>query len=66
MADKGAILNAFENAGSNITHAAEYLGISRGTLYRLMEKYAIHWPGKAVEHALETKSDDDDKEQCAY
>ena len=48
MAEKGAILNAFENAGSNITHAAEYLGISRGTLYRLMEKYAIHWPGKAV------------------
>jgi len=63
MAEKGAILNAFENAGSNITHAAEYLGISRGTLYRLMEKYAIHWPGKTVEHAQETMRDDDDKKQ---
>ncbi|MEN8207477.1 MAG: sigma-54 dependent transcriptional regulator, partial [Pseudomonadota bacterium] len=44
MAEKAAILNAFEHAGSNITMAAEYLSISRGTLYRLMEKHAITWP----------------------
>ena len=43
-AEKGAILNAFEQAGSNITHAADYLNVSRGTLYRLMEKYQITWP----------------------
>ena len=45
-AERAAILNAFENASSNITHAADYLNISRGTLYRLMEKYDIKWPGK--------------------
>lgn len=53
-AEKAAILNAFENAGSNITHAAEYLEISRGTLYRLMEKHAIEWPGKPVEDQDQT------------
>jgi DNA-binding NtrC family response regulator len=45
-AEKAAIYNAFENASSNITQAAGYLGISRGTCYRLMEKYHIDWPGK--------------------
>jgi DNA-binding NtrC family response regulator len=65
-AEKAAILNAFENAGSNITHAAEYLGISRGTLYRLMEKYAINWPGKVIEDAQETGDNNDDKEKGAF
>jgi DNA-binding NtrC family response regulator len=46
-AEKAAILNAIENVSSNITQAANYLGISRGTLYRLMEKYAVNWPGKS-------------------
>jgi len=46
-AEKSAILNAFENTGSNVSQAAEYLNISRGTLYRLMEKFDIAWPGKA-------------------
>jgi DNA-binding NtrC family response regulator len=45
-AEKSAILNALANAGSNITQAAEYLNISRGTLYRLMEKFDIAWPSK--------------------
>mgnify|MGYP001813652082 CR=1 FL=1 len=50
MAEQAAIRNAFETAGGNITKVAEYLGTSRGTLYRLMEKYAISWPpGKAAE-----------------
>jgi DNA-binding NtrC family response regulator len=49
MAEKAAIRNAFENAGGNITHVARYLDISRGTLYRLMEKYAISWPGQVSE-----------------
>ena len=57
-AEKAAILNAFENASSNITQAAEYLGISRGTLYRLMEKYAIHWPGKGAGDPKEPGEDD--------
>ena len=38
-AEKAAILYAFDNAGNNITRTAEYLDISRGTLYRLMEKH---------------------------
>ena len=58
-AEKAAILNAFENAGSNITHAAEYLDISRGTLYRLMEKYAVTWPGKGVTREAATRNDED-------
>ena len=49
MAEKAAIFNAFESAGGNITHVAECLGTSRGTLYRLMEKHAISWPGQVAE-----------------
>ena len=48
IAEKGAILNALESTGCNITSAAKYLSISRGTLYRLMEKYGRDCPGKAV------------------
>jgi len=54
MAEKAAIRNAFESAGGNITQVAEYLGTSRGTLYRLMEKHAISWPGKVVEDERQT------------
>ena len=32
---------SLQRAGMNITHAARDLGISRMTLYRLMEKYGI-------------------------
>jgi len=49
MAEMAAIRNAFETAGANISRVAEYLGISRGTLYRLMEKHAISWPGRLAE-----------------
>jgi DNA-binding NtrC family response regulator len=50
-AEKSAILNAFANTGSNISQAAEYLSVSRGTLYRLMEKFDIAWPGKVSDEA---------------
>jgi transcriptional regulator of acetoin/glycerol metabolism len=59
-AEKAAILNAFEHTGSNITHAAEYLDISRGTLYRLMEKHAIEWPGKLAEDKHQTNDGNED------
>jgi DNA-binding NtrC family response regulator len=49
IAEKAAIRNAFESAGGNISRVAEYLGTSRGTLYRLMEKHAISWPGRVSE-----------------
>jgi DNA-binding NtrC family response regulator len=59
MAEKAAIRNAFENAGGNITHVAGYLGISRGTLYRLMEKHAISWPGRVSEDEHPATDKDD-------
>jgi DNA-binding NtrC family response regulator len=61
IAEKGAILNAFEQAGNNITHAAEYLSISRGTLYRLMEKHAIDWPAKVL-NTVHGDTGEDDKD----
>jgi DNA-binding NtrC family response regulator len=51
------ILNALANAGSNITQAAEHLNISRGTLYRLMEKFDINWPGRTTEEAQENDNE---------
>jgi len=53
-AEKAAIYNAFENAANNISHAADRLGISRGTLYRLMEKHNIDWPVKNISGTSET------------
>jgi DNA-binding NtrC family response regulator len=61
-AEKGAILNAFANTGSNITQAAEYLNVSRGTLYRLMEKFEIAWPSKGTD-AASAKEENDSEEQ---
>lgn len=40
-AERGAIHVSLQRAGKNITHAARDLGISRMTLYRLMEKHGI-------------------------
>ena len=57
-AEKAAIRNAFETAGGNITHVAQYLGTSRGTLYRLMEKYAISWPGRVAEEEHQAMDQD--------
>ena len=35
------IRKALARAGGNVSHAAEALGLSRGALYRRMEKYGI-------------------------
>jgi transcriptional regulator of acetoin/glycerol metabolism len=35
------IRKALTRAGGNVSHAAEALGLSRGALYRRMEKYGI-------------------------
>jgi DNA-binding NtrC family response regulator len=41
VAERDAIQVSLDRAGRNITHAARHLGISRMTLYRLMEKHGI-------------------------
>ncbi|MBS0317776.1 MAG: sigma-54-dependent Fis family transcriptional regulator [Proteobacteria bacterium] len=40
-AERDAIAVTFNRVGRNVTHAARELGISRMTLYRLMEKHGI-------------------------
>ena len=40
-AERSAIYVSLHRSGKNITHAARDLGVSRMTLYRLMEKYEI-------------------------
>ncbi len=41
VAEREAIARALTRAGNNVTHAARALGISRMTLYRLMDKHRI-------------------------
>jgi two-component system response regulator HydG len=41
LAERDAIAITFNRVGRNVTHAARELGISRMTLYRLMEKHGI-------------------------
>jgi DNA-binding NtrC family response regulator len=41
MAERDAIYVTFNRVGRNVTHAARELGVSRMTLYRLMEKHGI-------------------------
>jgi two-component system response regulator HydG len=41
MAERDAICLTLTRVGRNVTHAARELGISRMTLYRLMDKYSI-------------------------
>ena len=40
-ADRAAIRAALRNSGHNVTEAARQLGVSRVTLYRLMDKFGI-------------------------
>jgi DNA-binding NtrC family response regulator len=42
QAERTAIYVCLQGNGSNITHAARDLGVSRMTLYRLMEKHGIN------------------------
>jgi two-component system NtrC family response regulator len=41
QADKNAILQALSHASNNITEAAELLGVTRPTLYSMLEKYGL-------------------------
>lgn len=41
QAERGAIHDGLRRSGNNITHTARDLGVSRMTLYRLMEKHSI-------------------------
>ena len=41
LAEREAIFQALTRAGNNVTHAARGLGVSRMTLYRLMDKHRI-------------------------
>jgi DNA-binding NtrC family response regulator len=41
LAERDAITNTLERVGSNVTHAARELGISRMTLYRLIDKHRL-------------------------
>ncbi len=41
QAEKGAILQALSHTGNNITEAAELLGVTRPTLYSMLEKYGL-------------------------
>ncbi|EED33969.1 putative PEP-CTERM system response regulator [gamma proteobacterium NOR5-3] len=41
QAEKGAILQALSHTADNITEAAELLGVTRPTLYSMLEKYGL-------------------------
>ena len=43
-AEKTAILQAMLHADDNITEAAEHLGVTRPTLYSMLEKYGLREP----------------------
>ena len=46
-AEKRAIQRAMTNVGGNLSRVADLLGISRPTLYDLLEKYDLKKPGEA-------------------
>jgi two-component system NtrC family response regulator len=48
-AEREAIRQALADAGWNLSRTAELLGITRPTLYDLMEKNGIAAPERAVE-----------------
>ncbi len=49
LAERGVVMASLARNSFNILHAARELGISRVTLYRLMEKHHIHREDKGVE-----------------
>jgi len=40
-AERGAIIRAMGHAGDNVSEAAALLGVTRPTLYTLLEKYGL-------------------------
>lgn len=49
LAEREAISHALMSVGNNVTHAARELGISRMTLYRLMDKHRIGVEASGIE-----------------
>ncbi|KGE78648.1 sigma-54 dependent transcriptional regulator [Halomonas salina] len=59
LAERGVVMASLTRHSFNILHAARELGISRVTLYRLMEKHKIHREGQGddiANHAEQTGS----------
>ena len=50
VAERDAIALTLGRVDHNVTHAARALGISRMTLYRLMDKHGLGAPGSTVEN----------------
>ena len=46
-AESAAVREAMEAAGGNLTRAAELLGVTRPTLYDLIERLGLQAPGAA-------------------
>ena len=56
-AEREAIANALRRNRKNVTQAARELGVSRMTLYRLMERLNVARPETSVEpQVIETKT----------
>jgi len=52
-----ALMTALDNTSGKVTPAARQLGVSRMTLYRLMEKHGIGYSeGQVIRHELDTAS----------
>jgi two-component system NtrC family response regulator len=41
-AEKQAIIRALNHVGENVSQAAKLLGVTRPTLYNMMEKYGLN------------------------
>jgi transcriptional regulator of acetoin/glycerol metabolism len=50
------ISKALARYSGNISHAAEVLGLSRGTFYRRMEKYGLYVPESTKRQKTEVSS----------
>ena len=56
-AERNAVLNVLARVNGNLSKAAEMLGVSRPTLYELMEKLGIGRGDKSAESGSQTQKD---------